>query len=641
MMHVTGKKLSIFLFTCFLVVGCKDPELEMSPLGKKLPAPTLKGTNPFEQDFDSQNYARIQGSCDTRVSTVFISFDKNIWHQAPATPDITGTSLPSGQTNDVNCSDGTFDIYLTKNDLLHLWGINSGSDDVDAIYIKGLSAIGDTEMLSLLDMTPGNGGGNGDGGSAVATTINLEKNWPRGYAGANQCGSFFVYLSNSSGHQATHTSDITFGIKQSLSGNNGTAISAHSNWVDCHSGANTTDTFKIPAGANYAEVIYRFPSSPVDGLLSFSLVSPSALTASPVAANVILRSSEDTSLQRWLSLDQTVLQLYKNVCYPFRLRSQMYNNNPADDQFGGTLSVTATDARLKFYSNESCTTRATELTFASYDPVLKGYMKFVPSGTDTESFVTFQVTATGATGNTYSYDTQPLEFRADLSDKNIVTKLDFQGPRDVVNGECHLYQVAAMNANGTLLPVSANLTVNLDTAEDNLGQFFSDEGCGTPTSSISINKGKSSTLVYFNPAATTAGTYHFNITAAGLTPATPLVVIHSIARQFKIVPMDLTSGSCKAISVGVVDGAGILKPVSSAVSTTLQIYLTPGGSAQLYADANCSTAIAGGTAPVTIPQGGSIGTVYMNTTGLAGTAFTIYVNSSSGYYGSDFNGVFN
>nr|BFD65622.1 hypothetical protein HAGR004_06440 [Bdellovibrio sp. HAGR004] len=613
--------------------------MEMSPLGKKLPAPALKGTNPFQQEFEIQNYARLQGSCDTRVSTVLVSFDKKAWHQAPTTPDSTNTSLPVGQTNDTDCADGSFDIYLTKNDLLNLWGIST-SDDVNAIYIKGLSVIGDTETLTLLDMSPGNGGGAG-GGSSVATTLNLEKNWPRGYAGANQCGSFFVYISNASGYRVAHSADVTFKISQSASGNTASAITAYSNWGDCHSSINPSDTFKIPAGSDYAEVIYRFPNTPIDGLLAFTLSNLSALTANPVATNVILRSSEYSSTQRWLSLEQTVPQLYKNVCYPLRIRSQMYNNSPANDQFGGTLNLSATDARLKFYSDEFCMNQATEYSFTSYDPVLKAYMKFVPSGADTQSFVAFQFTAAGSPGNSLTYDAQPWDLRADLSDKNTVTRLEFQGPRNIVNGDCNVYQVLTTNANGSLLPMTGALNVSLATQESGLGQFYSDEGCSSPISSTTIAKNKSSATVYFRPMASSAGTYHFNITASGLTSATPLVDIHSIARQFKIAPMDLTAGNCKPISVGLIDGAGIFKTAPSTITTALQVYLTPGGVAPLYADPNCMTPMSGGSStPLTITEGESIGTVYIQTLGLAGTSFTIYVNSTAGYMGADFSEIF-
>ncbi|WP_347356133.1 hypothetical protein [Bdellovibrio sp.] len=639
MKYVTGKKLTAFLFTCLFVVGCKDPELEMSPLGKKLPAPTLKGTNPFQQDFDSQNYARVQGSCDTRVSTVFVSFDKSVWHQAPTSPDLTGTSLSAGQTNDIDCSDGSFDIYLTKNDLLHLWGINSGSDDVNAIYIKGLSAIGDTETLTLLDMnSPGNGGGTG--GSAIATTINLDKNWPRGYAGTSQCGSFHIYLNNASGYRATHTSNVTFRIKQSIAGGTPSTIIGYPSWENCSNGTNATDVFQVPAGSDYTEVVYRFPDSPIDGLLTFTLAYPSALTANPVPVNVTLRSSDASSTYRWLSMDQTATQIYKNICYPFQLRSQMYNNSQAYDQFGGTINITATDSRLKFYTNESCTTRATEYTFANYDPVLKGFMKFVPSAGDTESFVNIKVTAAAATGNTYTYDSSSAEFRADLSDKNSVSKLEFWGPRDIANGDCHRYQVVTMNSNGTALPLTTDLNVSLGTSQPNLGQFFADDACQTATSSTTISKNKSGGFVYFRPATTTPGSYKFNISAQGLTSASPSVVIQSLIRQFKIAPMDLAAGGCKAISVGIIDGAGIYKTAPIEIATTLQVHLNPGGYATIYADANCSTMLGSSQAPMTIPQGSTTGAVYIKTAGLAGASFTILVNSITGLFGDDRTGVF-
>ncbi|MBO9668864.1 MAG: hypothetical protein J7501_18850, partial [Bdellovibrio sp.] len=165
MKYVGSKLLTVLAFSSLLLTGCEDPGVNISTLGLKLAAPQLKGTNPFDQDFDSQNYAHIQGTCDTRVGDISISLNDNNWQTPPVTPDTTGTSLGS-VTNDINCADGVFDVYLTKADLTSLWGITVAADggtDVDSILIKGETIIGETKTLTLLDPKQSGSPGSGSG----------------------------------------------------------------------------------------------------------------------------------------------------------------------------------------------------------------------------------------------------------------------------------------------------------------------------------------------------------------------------------------------------------------------------------------------------------------------------------------------
>ncbi|WP_226987974.1 hypothetical protein AB1A81_02530 [Bdellovibrio bacteriovorus] len=641
MMNVSGKNLIVFILTVFALTGCKEPEMQLSTLGKKLPAPSLKGSSPFEQDFDSQNYARVQGSCDSRVGTILVSFDKNIWHQPPSSPDLTDTALSAGITNDSDCSDGSFDIYLTKNDLQNIWGITTGSSGttgsgVDYIYIKGSSIIGDTETLTLVDgdvNSPGTGPNSG-----VAALVVLEKNWPRGFAGSDQCGSFMAFLNTENGQRATHTADVSFKLSKTVAGSTYSGITAYKNWSDCHSDSNITDTFTIPAGSDYTEIIYRFPSTPLDAVLNFKIINTSALRASTTAAAVTLRNSEASSTYRWLSLEEHMFQIYKNTCYPIRLRSNNFNNSPAYDQFGGTLDLVASDARMKFYTDASCGTVTSSYTFSSYNSLIVGYVKF-SEASSTDTMASVNLTITGAVGNNYYYDAVPLNFRVDLSSKSSPAKLDIWGPRDIANGYCNAYSVATMNANGTLLPTTSNLTVNLATQESNLGQFFADETCATPISTAVVSKDTALKKVYFRAAAANAGSYHFNVNAPGLTNHTPIVNIRTPITQFKIAPIDMIAGACKAVSIGVADGAGIFRIADQTYNAPISISITPTpGSNVIFADPSCS--VPASPSYITVGSGMGAAVLYIQTAGLNGKMLDLTVSAVAGVSGSAFNGTF-
>lgn len=633
MKYVTAKNLIVFALTTLVLSGCKEPDMQLSTLGKKLPAPVLKGAHPFQQDFDAQGFVRLQGVCDNRISTILISFNKSIWHQPPTSPDITGTSLTAGLANDTDCGDGVFDVYMTKNDLQGIWGINTGNngDKVDYIYIKGASVIGDTETLTLVDSNPDNGGYDG-----TATTIMLEKTWPRGFAGSNQCGSFHASLTNSKGDRTKHTTDVGFQLSKHVSGVTTRGITAYRSWADCYADANITDNFVIPSGSDFTEVIYRFPNTPLDSVLSFKIINPSTLTAATAETQVTLRSSDYASEHRWLAQESPTTQLQRNVCYPFNLRSYLFDNSIPSDQFGGTLDYTVNDSRLKFYTDANCTSVTTSFTFTSYESLLSGYIKFTEA-TASDNFAPIEITATAATGTNLIYNSLPFKLRVDLSSKTIATKIDAWGPRELENGVCHSFDIVTMNDNGTVIPVNGLLTVNLATNESSIGTFFAEDSCATVISSVEIPKNTSGKKVYFRPAASAAGTYHLNVSASGMGSRTQEIDIVTPIRNFKIANFNLQSGACRPLSIGVSDRVGIFRTASKNYVTTISVTMTPSpGTDILFLDPNCSTPFTGS---LSVKSGTSTTELYVQTTGMAGKSLDVTVYSSGELNGASYQGV--
>ncbi|KYG69391.1 hypothetical protein AZI87_09425 [Bdellovibrio bacteriovorus] len=615
MKNVSSKYLSVLLLSAALLTSCKSPELEVASLGKKLPAPSLKGSSPFDQDFDLQNYVRIQGSCDARVGNILLSFDKTTWHQPPSIPDTTGTSL-TGVTNDRDCSDGSFDLYLTKNDLENIWGIVGGSNgtDVDYIYIKGETLIGDTAILILQDPED-HGGGNG---SSPATTVNIEKTWPAGFAGSGQCDSMRVYLTNAQGYRATHTSAISFSVQNTFQGVT-TPISAYNTFQDCDNDSSGTagqTTFSIPAGQDGIDIIYKFPTNAKSGTMTFKIASPSALTANPTDYLVTMRDSSSTAT-RWLSLEDHRYQIYKDVCYPMKMRTNLYNRTMAYDNINGIISLTTSDSRMKFYSDTSCSTESSIVNLPDYGSEFTIYVKYA-SGTDSDSYKSFNISATTASGSAYNYDFAPYNMKVDLSNKNTTTKVGIWGPRDVTRHSCQHFDIVVMNDNGTRMPASSNATINLSTVESSVGTFYASDICsaGSEITQTNVATGSDATRVYFK-ATINDGTYHFKL--GGLTQMnnTELRVKTVATRITYEAPSnfwDLSlAPSCVPVIMTRKDAYYNPAYVPSSLSIALTVNFSDGVNNRVFSDASCSAPL---SSTVTIPAGSATTTFYISKLGI-------------------------
>lgn len=515
MRYVTEILLFALLAMMALVTGCEDPAVDVGSLDRKLPAPTLKGSSPFAQNFTSQKYVRVQGACDSRLGLIYLSFDKNTWAIPPSSPDISNTSLSADLSNDRDCGDGQFDVYLTSTDLLNIWGVAAGSE-VKYLYIKGETLIGDSETLTLVNSGSGTGSPGGP-----ASVVKLEKMYPSGFAGSDQCEAFRANVATTEGYYAVAPTDVKF----SFTGPSATYdIPAYTNWSDCYNGINAVTEFTIPQGSNGVDFFYRFPSTASNLLYDFRLYKLSSLTTPFSYTSVVVRDSSPNSNYRWLNVEEQIHQLYKNTCYPFKVRSMLYNRNSANDQFGGSITLTSNSSQLKFYSDSSCASESSSFNFGTYNSGINAYVKYVPAAVESATFKSVTVQMTGSSG-TYTYDSSPLVMRMDLSDKSTATIVDLWGPAELAQNLCHPFRAVLVNGNSSMMVASNPTPVTLATQEAGAGAFYSDSSCtGSTVTSASIAAGQTSMIVYFK-ATGAVGTYNFNLSSAGLTAP---------ARSFKI-----------------------------------------------------------------------------------------------------------
>ncbi len=615
MMDVSRVRLLVVvLFSTFALASCKEPDVQVSTLGKKLPAPILTGSSPFDQEFEDQGYARLQGTCDTRVGTILVSFNKESWHSPPTNPDVASTTLAAGTKNDTDCADGKFDIYITRNDLYAIWGITSGEDgdDVNYIQVKGTTLVGDTEILTLEDLNKNNG---------AASLVHIEKTYPRGFAGKDQCETFRIFLSTANGQEASHSSDVSFKLTQQSPSATGTSfIAAFKSRDDCLGGAAPRTAFTIPAGRSSLEVFYRFPTS-VD-ILDFGISNLSALTAGPVT-RVTLRSLD---LYRWLDMEEYLHQIYKNKCYPIKFTAKDYYGNIALFSTLEKISLFSSNSSVKFYSDSGCTGEQTEFTPGSGASSLQAWIKYIPSGAELSNFTSFDLATNNPESNLHTYDFSPVRYHVDLSESGTANKVGFWGQRELENGTCGRYQIVAMNENNTPIAVNGSLLVNLSTEEVNVGEFyFSQADCEDNISSISqigMSAGQIFKEVFFRPS-TAPGKYHFKVTAAGMSYERPELNVTSTAYRYEFLPFDFAAGACKPVQIKIVDRAGL--PVMATRTYTAILNSSPGPS-RLYSDPSCETS----SGTVSIVNGTNMGTFYVNTTDLSGTTLTISAVDTAG-----------
>lgn len=618
MMDVSRVRLLVVvLFSTFALASCKEPDVQVSTLGKKLPAPILTGSSPFDQKFEDQGYARLQGTCDTRVGTILVSFNKESWHSPPTNPDVASTTLAAGTKNDTDCADGKFDMYITRNDLYAIWGITSGEDgdDVNYIQVKGTTLVGDTEILTLEDLNKNNG---------AASLVHIEKTYPRGFAGKDQCETFRIFLSTANGQEASHSSDVSFKLTQQSPGATGTSfIAAFKSRDDCLGGADSLSAFTIPAGRSSIEVFYRFPTS-VD-ILDFGISNLSALTAGPVT-RVTLRSLD---LYRWLdmeALSENHHQIYKNNCYPIKFTAKHYNKTTAFFSASDKIILSSSNPGVKFYSNPGCTGEQTEFTPGADASSLQAWIKYIPSGAELSNFTSFDLAISNHGSNSYTYDFSPVRYHVDLSGSGTANKVGFRGQRELENGTCVSYQIVAMNENNTPIAVNGSLMVDLSTEEMDVGEFYVRqdycEGNISSISEIGMSAGQIFKEVFFRPS-TAPGKYHFKVTAAGMSYERPELNVTSTAYKYKLLPFDSPGGACKPVQIKIVDRAGL--PVMATRTYTAILNSSPGPS-RLYSDPSCETS----SGTVSIVNGTNMGTFYVNTTDLSGTTLTISAVDTAG-----------
>lgn len=644
----TGKQLLQSFLTLLISVsallGCEDPSVQVSSLGKKLSAPTLKSTNPFDQSFSSQNYVHVSGACDTRVGDLSISFKistssaaavdtskSSSWNTPPLTSDLTGTSLSNIPSNDFNCADGIFDFYLTKNDILNLWGFdpNSSNISVTEIDLKGATLIGDTQILALLK----SGSSTGNGG-AVATQIKVQKQWPSGYAGSGQCESFNVFLTDSNGNYATSTSPVAFSISETIgSSTTSSSIFAYSSWNDCLAGQSGTlagvQSFTIPAGQNSIQVIYPMPSSAsaFDSVIQYKAISQGLTSAA--ADLVTLRNSSGTN--HFLANDTTTSsnRLHKDICYPVSFKTYNYNRTEYSVLTALTFSLLPSNSKLKFYTSSNCSTEMTSFTIPSYSSSVVGGVRYVSDGTETSDNIRVAVTMSSASSGTY--DLAPFAFDIDITGSNTLSKIDMWGPLQTTRSTCSAFYVMGLNDHWAAMPAPNPITVNLSSTAN--GVFYSDSYCLTASSSVTIPSGSLSAKVYWKGvASTTVGSYTTTAAASGLTSITRnLQILTPTISAFTISNSGAyTKNSCLPLTIYPADSLG---PISALTSLNFSYYVSGSYSAMtvLYSDSSCSNALISNNSISLAPYNDVSYKVYLKSSTTESSSYmSLQVNAGSG-----------
>lgn len=501
MRHVFGKSTILFLSTIFLS-GCKDTEVSVASLGKKLSAPVLTSANPFSQNFNTQKYAQLKGVCDSRVGNISLSFDNINWTQPPSTPDITGTALAGGTTNDISCSDGVFDIYITESDLVNSFHI-ANTTNISSVYIKGETLIGDTETVSFIKPTP--------------KKIILKKEYPRGFAGSGQCEKFKVYLTDEYGNPVDATSDVAFSLESNFNGSISTNIPIYLNDLDCVSDTGHISFLTyaiIPANNQSIDVFYKFPADPIyfNQQLKFKITGVVTPAPETQYIQVTLRDSDYlNSTHRWLSIDNFYPQIYKNTCYPLTVYAHKYDHGDSIDS--GSINPTSNDPNLKFYDSINCSAETPSYTGGST------YTIYVKYSTAVESLTTIPVSISlsgSLLGGAIPYDFSPIGTSIDVSNKSTATRLDLKGPFNLKGDVCSSkpYSLIAVNDNGTPIPQSTAKTINLANQEIGVGTFYSDYNCSGGNEIVNTSIGDTAYgTFYFKPNSPTNSENHFKFTS--------------------------------------------------------------------------------------------------------------------------------
>ncbi len=623
MVKVTCKPLLFLIAATTLLAGCEDPAVSVSTLGRKLAAPVLTSSSPFDQDMDTQNYVEIKGTCDPRVGPVMISFDDINYHSAPTSPDTTNTTLGS-ITNDNDCSDGKFDIYVTAADLLKTWGItaNSNTSSVDNIYIKGSTFFGDTRTLIIPDPKKGSSDHVG-----AAAKLALRKTFPKDFGGAGQCEMFTVFVTDANGNETSAVTAATFSVQ----GTAGTSSSAYLTASDCSSNYNVQSTFSIPASKSQLMIYVRMPTTPIDTVLGFTLTSVSGGLSAPMAATpVTLR--DPASSRRFIALTDAPGSLYKNVCYPVTLqRMDYYKSSP---YMTGSINVypTPSDPKLVFYSESDCNTnsKTSVITFGTSTNQAKTYVRYEPGTvTSTSNFTKVDIAYTVSDSN---YDNPSFPVRIDLSNKTTIANVDFWGPNTISRSNCNAYTVVTANGNWTAIPADKDYIFNFTSTSAVAGlEFYSDASCSTALSSLTVTQGAVMTKVYVKSTAGQNSTSQISMTSTGLNTVTRDVVVSVAATNASFETAQsstLTKGSCNYLMLSLVDSTGSTIPALNPINLSFSNASgAAAGDITLYTDSSCtSTAYAENVLAPIAPYNS--------------TQYKFYVKVSSSFAGSSLSLIF-
>ena len=166
------------------------------------------------------------------------------------------------------------------------------------------------------------------------------------------------------------------------------------------------------------------------------------------------------------------------------------------------------------------------------------------------------------------------------------TKTFVSGSTGIITGDCIPFTIYAYTDENNASNVSSNETINL-TVNNGTGTFYSDGTCTTSTSSITINSGSSSQLIYFLTSTTNQNlTLIFN--ASTLENTSKLVISSNEPVDINVsMPSEIITDECSQFEVSLLDSNGV--KTGSASSQTINI--SASGDEVFYNDSYCTGVI--------------------------------------------------
>lgn len=594
------------------LLGCTKANVDVGSLGKLVAAPQLKSGGVLDSDFgeDSgqQKYLRFTGTCDTHITQLQIGFKKAAetditYFVVPSTSDYfaqPADTQTTHQDNDVDCSDGSFDFILSLSQVRGFFGL-SGSDtlssvDVDSVYLIGITVLGPTAALTM----PTHSGEDGDGdGNAVVTSIAVRKNYPDHTATAGECDNLNIYLTDANGRTGTRATATAFSVS-ALADGTSLPPTMYANRSDCQNGTHALSSPTVPANAQYTEVFVRFAST-ADVTTTFQATA-TGLT-SFAGYDVTTRGANS----RWLDMGDLPYLFYKDQCYAVNLGLRNYDSDKTlDASHASTVSAvyTTTDAKLRFYSDGSCSTFASSLDLPSGMGTRTFWVRYESGGSTSSSFQHIGLTLSAPAVDSLTIDPLHRDIQLDTSTDNKVAAVDFWGPNQISTGTCNRYTLIGRNSRGSVLSADRNITVLL--ANTASGSFYTDESCTAPaagTTSASLTQGSYGTAIYYKSLATASGSYSLNTHGSGLKSVEYDIAVALQPVTAYTISFSTLSGAvgfCSPVNFTLYDSS--LQIVTPNVPTVIDYYAPYPG--MFYLNATCSDT-GTGSGSITIPAGQS------------------------------------
>jgi hypothetical protein len=263
------------------------------------------------------------------------------------------------------------------------------------------------------------------------------------------------------------------------------------------------------------------------------------------------------------------------------------------DAFDNVVTATASTpiglmgstANITFYSDAGCSSTTTSATVPAGGSNASFYFKDTAPET-----VTITVSGNGLSSANQQQTINPLA----------PTALAFTTPaRTVQVAVCSDIVTVETRASGSPTTVISPTTVNLDTTPAASLIFYSNSTCTAVVTSVTINPGQGSAIIYFKGAA--PGTVTLNASSGSLTPASQSATITNVPTQWRFTTPAHTvaAGNCSPmVTVQSADASNNAAPVATNTTVTLGHSGTPADPQfRFYSDASCSSAIPSVTVP--------------------------------------------